>query len=269
MSDEAIVTSVVEVSPNDSDENNMESDNTGDPGLTVAEAAHCVSFMRVLAEKRGLAEKLAHSIMETAPGVIRLRNQFLEAKLNNVCEVSSLKILGGSKELVLEPATILEQGPLKAAVRVKFTVGVSSVMTQTVIIDAVHPYLRFDTEVEWKENHKFLKVEFPVNILSRRATYEIQFGNVERPTHSNTSWDWAKYEVYGHKWIDLSEHGHGVALLNTCKYGHAVHGNVMRLSLLRAPKSPDPEADMGHHKFTYALMPHQGPLELGQKPSSP
>ncbi|XP_075750100.1 alpha-mannosidase 2C1 isoform X1 [Rhipicephalus microplus] len=250
---------------------------------------------------RGISShKVPVLAVKTAPGVIRLRNQFLEAKLNNVCEVSSLKILGGSKELVcadrlanvfvmfddiplywdawdvmdyhletgrpavkqvLEPATILEQGPLKAAVRVKFTVGVSSVMTQTVIIDAVHPYLRFDTEVEWKENHKFLKVEFPVNILSRRATYEIQFGNVERPTHSNTSWDWAKYEVYGHKWIDLSEHGHGVALLNTCKYGHAVHGNVMRLSLLRAPKSPDPEADMGHHKFTYALMPHQGTLQ--------
>ncbi|KAH7945372.1 hypothetical protein HPB49_010098 [Dermacentor silvarum] len=96
---------------------------------------------------------------------------------------------------VLEPAIILEQGPLQAAVRVKFTVGLLSTVTQTVIIDAVHPYLRFDTQVEWKEDHKFLKVEFPVNILSRWATYEIQFGHVERPTHFNTSWDWAKYET--------------------------------------------------------------------------
>lgn len=250
---------------------------------------------------RGISsQKVSVLAVETAPGVIRLRNQFLEAKLNSCCEVSSLKILGGSKEFVaadklanvfvmfddiplywdawdvmdyhletrklavkqvLEPAIILEQGPLQAAVRVKFTVGLLSTVTQTVIIDAVHPYLRFDTQVEWKEDHKFLKVEFPVNILSRWATYEIQFGHVERPTHFNTSWDWAKYEVYGHKWADLSEHGHGLALLNTCKYGHAVHGNVLRLSLLRAPKSPDPEADMGHHEFTYALMPHQGSFQ--------
>ncbi|XP_023209708.1 alpha-mannosidase 2C1-like [Centruroides sculpturatus] len=104
-------------------------------------------------------------------------------------------------------------------------------------------------------------VEFPVNVLSRQATFEIQYGHIQRPTHFNTSWDWAKYEVYAHKWIDVSEHDWGVALLNTNKYGHAVHSNVIRLSLLRASKSPDPTADIGEHRFSYALMPHTGSFQ--------
>ncbi|HEX8833487.1 MAG TPA: glycoside hydrolase family 38 C-terminal domain-containing protein, partial [Abditibacteriaceae bacterium] len=90
------------------------------------------------------------------------------------------------------------------------------------------------------------------------ATYEMQFGIVERPTHYSNSFDLAKYEVPGHKWADLSEYGFGVALLTESKYGFSTFGNTLRLSVLRAPKSPDPNADMGSHKFTYALMPHGG-----------
>jgi alpha-mannosidase len=84
------------------------------------------------------------------------------------------------------------------------------------------------------------------------------FGYAERPTHYSTSWDAARYEVPAHRWADLSEHGFGVALLNDCKYGYSCFGNELRLSLLRSPKSPDPEADMGRHEFAYALMPHDG-----------
>uniref|UniRef100_A0A8B9J1X2 Mannosidase alpha class 2C member 1 n=1 Tax=Amazona collaria TaxID=241587 RepID=A0A8B9J1X2_9PSIT len=116
-------------------------------------------------------------------------------------------------------------------------------------------------QVEWKEAHKFLKVEFPVQVRSTNATYEIQFGHLQRPTHWNTSWDWARFEVWAHKWLDLSEHGFGVALLNDCKYGASAHGNILSLSLLRAPKSPDATADMGHHQFTYAVMPHLGSFQ--------
>jgi alpha-mannosidase len=119
--------------------------------------------------------------------------------------------------------------------------------------------VRFDTEVDWHEEDKMLKVAFPVNVNSTRATYEIQFGNVERPTHMNTSWDMAKFEVCAQKWVDLSEGDQGVALLNDCKYGHDIHGNVIRQTLLKAPKAPDPEADMGLHRFTYVLLPHYGP----------
>jgi alpha-mannosidase len=127
-------------------------------------------------------------------------------------------------------------------------------------LTALSARLDFANQVEWHESHKILKVEFPLNLRSQNATYEIQFGQIERPTHYNTSWDVARFEVYAHKWADLSEPDYGVALLNDCKYGHSVHGNVMRLSLLRAPKSPDPQADMGQHSFRYALLPHSGSL---------
>jgi len=104
----------------------------------------------------------------------------------------------------------------------------------------------------------FLKVEFPLNVRNDVATYSIQYGNLQRPTHNNTSWDMAKFEVCGHHWADLSEYGFGVSLLSSSKYGFACHENVLRLSLLRSPKRPDENADMGDHHFTYALYPHRG-----------
>src|SRR5579875_1378631 len=96
------------------------------------------------------------------------------------------------------------------------------------------------------------------------ASFEIQFGHVERPTHANTSWDQARFEVCAHRWADLSESGYGVALLNDSKYGYDVRGHTLRLSLLRSPTSPDPEADQGRHRFTYSLLPHRGGIEGGR-----
>ena len=109
--------------------------------------------------------------------------------------------------------------------------------------------------MEWHERHRFLKVAFPVSVRSPRATYEIQHGHLERPTVANTSWDEARFEVCGHRWADLSEPGYGVALLNESKYGYDILGHTIRLSLLRAPGFPDPEADQGSHHFAYALVP--------------
>ena len=103
-----------------------------------------------------------------------------------------------------------------------------------------------------------LKVAFPVDVLTPTATYEIQWGNVERPTHRNTSWDWARFETCAQKWVDLSEGDYGVSLLNDCKYGHDIRDNVMRISLLRSPTMPDPEADQGEHRFAYSILPHAG-----------
>lgn len=120
------------------------------------------------------------------------------------------------------------------------------------------PRLDFDTTVEWRERHILLKVAFPLDVLAPAATYEIQWGNVQRPTHRNTSWDWARFEVPAQKWVDLSEGGYGASLLNDGKYGHDVHDNVVRLTLLRGPTSPDPTADLGHHHFVYSLLPHAG-----------
>ncbi|TMD16761.1 MAG: alpha-mannosidase [Chloroflexi bacterium] len=148
-------------------------------------------------------------------------------------------------------------GPLRAGVRFTREFN-SSRLEQRMVLDAGSRVLRFETEVDWQEEHKFLKVAFPVAVHSPRATYEIQFGHVERSTHMNTSWDQARFEVCAHRWADLGEPGYGVALLNDCKYGYDILGSVMRLSLLRAPTHPDPAADRGRHRFTYALMPHPG-----------
>jgi alpha-mannosidase len=122
------------------------------------------------------------------------------------------------------------------------------------------PLLSFKLEVDWHEAHKLLKVEFPLSIQSPVARYETQFGYTERPTHTNHSTDASMFEVCGHRYGSLSEPGYGVALLNDCKYGYSCRESVLCLSLLRAPKSPDPECDMGQHVMKYALYPHQGSL---------
>lgn len=115
-------------------------------------------------------------------------------------------------------------------------------------------------EVDWHENSKFLKVEFPVEVTSTEASYETAYSITKRPTHYNTSWDMAKFEVCCHKFADLSEHNYGVSILNDSKYGFATAGKMMRLSLLRAPKAPDANADMGHHSIRWAIFPHEGAL---------
>lgn len=153
---------------------------------------------------------------------------------------------------------ILETGPLRAVVEFSFQLSDRSTLVQQVSLDAISPRLDFACTVDWHERHRFLKVEFPVNVRAMEATYEIQFGHLKRPTHFNSSWDMAKFEVCAHRWADLSEPDYGVALLNDSKYGYATHGNVMRLSLLRSPTSPDPEADQGRHFIRFALFPHQG-----------
>ncbi|KAK1789872.1 hypothetical protein P4O66_015756 [Electrophorus voltai] len=162
---------------------------------------------------------------------------------------------------VIKPVQVLSSGGLRGSVTFSLRISAKSSITQEVILDANCPYIKFSTQVDWAEAHKFLKVEFPVQVRSSNATYEIQFGHLQRPTHRNTSWDWVRFEVWGHKWADVSEHGFGVALLNDCKYGYSVHQNIMTLSLLRAPKAPDANADMGHHEFTYAVMPHAGSFQ--------
>ena len=159
----------------------------------------------------------------------------------------------------VDSVELVERGPLRAAIRIVRSFGDSRV-TQVIRLAAGSRFVDFDTEVEWHETNRLLKVAFPVDVRSHRATYEIQYGHVERPTHTNTSWDVARFEVCAQKWADLSEPGYGVALLNDCKYGYDISANVIRLSLLRAPTWPDPVADRGHHRFRYRLLPHAGDL---------
>jgi alpha-mannosidase len=161
--------------------------------------------------------------------------------------------------VALDSVEVVERHPLRGAVRFIRSFGASTI-TQTMRLTAGSRRLEFHTDVQWHERHRFLKVAFPVSVRSTRATFEIQHGHLERPTVANTSWDEARFEVCGHRWADLSEPGYGVALLNESKYGYDILGHTIRLSLLRAPGFPDPDADQGSHHFAYALVPHEGDL---------
>ncbi len=149
---------------------------------------------------------------------------------------------------------VVEKGPARVAVEITKTFGKSKIRQRISL--GPTPGIRFDTEVDWQEDHKFLKVAFPVNVNATKASFEIQFGHVERPTHKNTSWDVARFEVCAQKWADVSDGGYGLAILNQGKYGHDVQGSTLRLSLLRSPKAPDPICDRGVHRFTYVVFPH-------------
>ena len=119
----------------------------------------------------------------------------------------------------------------------------------------------FDTKIDWHQHHQMVKAAFNVDIQSDKATYEVQFGSVERPTHKNTSWDRAKFEVCAHKYADLSDGGYGMAILNDCKYGHDIHDGVMQLSLLKSGTMPYRDADQGEHSFVYSVYPHAGTVK--------
>ncbi len=163
----------------------------------------------------------------------------------------------------LEYARILSTGNVACVVEFCWNYGASSIVQQ-VVLYVKNPRIDCVTRVQWNERQRLLKVAFPVRIRAVEATYDIQFGNVKRPTHWNTSWDWARFETVGHQWADLSESGYGVALANDCKYGYDVKDNVLRLSLLKSAVHPDPEADRGEHTFTYSLLPHLGDWREGE-----
>jgi alpha-mannosidase len=151
------------------------------------------------------------------------------------------------------------QGAVRQGLRSKFKIGDSEIC-QDIYLTAHKKRLDFITKVEWKEQHRMLRVAFPVAIQSAQASFDIQYGYIRRETHRNTSWERAKFEVVGHRYADLSAREYGVALLNDCKYGYKVKDNVLDLNLLRSPRNPDPDADQGAHEFTYSLLPHLGDL---------
>jgi len=157
----------------------------------------------------------------------------------------------------IESIAITEHGPLRVALEIHRKYR-SSEIYQKIYLYRDSKRLDFNTWVDWHEHHTLLKVAFPVNVMSPMATFDVQWGNVQRPTHRNTSWDWARFETCAHKWADLSEGNYGVALLNDCKYGYDIHDNVIRLTLLKSATSPDPNADQGEHLMTYSLLPHEG-----------
>ncbi len=153
-----------------------------------------------------------------------------------------------------------ENGPIRASLLLE-KVFLGSKITQRISLQAGSRQLSFETLVDWAERQKLLKVGFPVEISATHATYDIAYGNMQRPTHRNTSYDAAKFEVPAHKWMDVSQGEYGVSLLNNCKYGHEANGKTIRLSLLKGSIFPDEFADLGRHQFTYVLYPHPASWE--------
>lgn len=155
--------------------------------------------------------------------------------------------------------TVVDEGPLQVSLHLQYApTKAGSRVEQHIILRAESQRLDFKTDVDWRESRKILRVLFNTQIRSPRANYESQFGCVSRPTTFNHSWEIAMFESVGHQYCDLSEHNFGLALLNDCKYGYSVRDSTMRLSLLRAPKSPDDTADIGSHSMVYSLLPHWG-----------
>ncbi len=151
----------------------------------------------------------------------------------------------------------LERGPLRAVLLVEYRF-LTCLIRQKIIFYSHTKQVDFNCEVDWKMSQHLLKVFFPVDVNTNQARYDIQFGNVERPTHRNTSWDVARFEVCAHKWADVSETGYGAALMNDCKYGYGIEGSTIGLTLIKAGIEPNPTADLEKHFFTYSFLPHEG-----------
>jgi alpha-mannosidase len=237
------------------------------------------------------------TLVETADGFV-LENAHLRAHVDRAGRLVELVHHASGRQVLTAPANVLElyedrpvnweawdidpfhletrrdcppaheargerNSPLRAEVAFEHRIGEASSGTQVIRLDADASRLEFGWTVDWHEAQTLLKVRFPVDVHSPNATYEMQFGVCVRPTHYTTPYDLARFEVPGHRWSDLSEHGFGVALLTDSKYGYSTFGNELRISLLRSPKMPDETADMGEHRFRYAVYPHAGGFEDG------
>ncbi len=152
---------------------------------------------------------------------------------------------------------MVDTGTLHPAIRVTRN-WQSSKFVQTISIPLGSHYVDVDNQIDWHESHILLKAAFPLAVESDHATYEIPYGSIGRTTKRTNSWEKAQFEVPAQRWADLGDGKHGLSVINESKFGYDAAGNVLRLTLLRSPKSPDPDADMGHHHFHYALYPHAG-----------
>jgi len=150
-----------------------------------------------------------------------------------------------------------EDGPVEAVLEIERPYS-KSLIRQKIHFYAQSRRIDFETYVDWHESQHLMKVLFPCDVHTDEATFDIQFGNVTRKTHTNTSWDMARFESCGHKWADVSEGGYGVALLNDCKYGYSAHEGEIDLTLIKSGIEPNATTDQEEHFFTYSIYPHAG-----------
>jgi alpha-mannosidase len=158
---------------------------------------------------------------------------------------------------MVDSVKLVEQGPLRSIIRVSRT-WQSSKFVQDITLYSGDDHVIVTNDIDWHETHILLKASFPLAASSDKATYEIPYGSIDRPTTRNNSFEKAKFEVPALRWADLGDGQHGFSLLNNSKYGYDAVGNLLRLTLLRSPTWPDPDADREHHHFSYALYPHSG-----------
>lgn len=174
---------------------------------------------------------------------------FYQQKMREVTDLTSFEVT--------------QCGPLRMVIHMEWKY-MNTTIAQDMILYSEDRRIDFKTDVDFQERQQLLKAAFTVDIRSTFATYDIQYGNVRRANHWNTSWDQARFESVGHRFADMSERNYGVALMNDCKYGYDIKDNVMRISLLRSGLQPDHIQDVGRHEFTYALLPHTGDFVDGQ-----
>ncbi len=234
---------------------------------TVAEA-DCVTAGKDFLENKNLRAEFDENGKLTALISKRLGRNILSGK-GNLLSVSHDKPIHESawnlendykmKMWYLDTADsveLVEQTPVKAVIRAVYSFNKSKIM-QDITLTADAETLIYDTTVDWHEREKVLKAEFPLDIRSRVATCEIAHGALERPTYANNSYEKAMFEVCAHKWADLSQGDMGVSVINDCKYGYDIDGNVMRITLMRAPILPDATADKGISTFRYGVYAHE------------
>ncbi len=147
-------------------------------------------------------------------------------------------------------------GKLRKSLDFVLTVGEKSTLKQQIVLTSNSKRLDFITQADWHETHKMLRTSFKTTVNASEATCDIQYGSIKRPTHTNTSWDFARFEVAAHRYVDITDANGGAALLNDCKYGYHLSADTLDLNLLRSPVFPDKEADQGAHTFTYSFLPH-------------
>ncbi|MBF9015857.1 MULTISPECIES: glycoside hydrolase family 38 C-terminal domain-containing protein [unclassified Oceanispirochaeta] len=233
---------------------------------------------------------------ESLSDLFEIENQYYKIKWNKAGKISSLIHKSEGRELVpegkfyndlkafedkpryfdaweLEPyyqeksesidnlisSRLIEDGPVLKIVEFIWKLN-SSVITQNMKLYTDSRRIDFETVVDWKERNTILRTFFETDIRSTRASYDVQFGNIERTTHNNTIWDFAKFEVPAQKWADLSQRGRGLALMNDCKYGYSIKDSTLGMSLLKSAEAPDRVADWGKHEFCYSILPHDGDI---------
>jgi len=218
--------------------------------------------MTSLFDKRSKTEALAPSETDTGGPTQSVCGNLLQAFRDKPKEWDAWNIDADFEKEhwdLVDPdeVQLVENGPLRAVIRI-INHFQDSTFARDITVTAGSPRVDVHMKADWHEKHILLKVAIPSSAHNEKATFEIPYGSIERPTTRNTPAEKGKFEVPALQWADLSDSTHGVSLLNDCKYGYDAKGNVLRLSLLRSPEWPDPHADEGLHEFTYSLYPHGG-----------